>query len=174
MTANNSDFKQVKVIVQMSAKTLFRYMMANTTFGIAGKIKWAVSIMALIFLPFSLFVDNNMISLGLLIIVSMYLIIQPGLLYASAKKQMIDNPIFKEPMIYTFDATGVALNQTIDSGMMPWTDLMTIRETRSMFLVYLQAGRALIVPTESMTNEDKVRLREIIRESGIKKPKLRN
>lgn len=161
-------YKQVKVTVNMDAKTLFRYMLANTGFGFAGKIRWGVSLMALVLFPFSLFLENKMIGFALLIIIAMYLVVQPGLLFASAKKQMIDNPIFKKEMVYTFDETGVALNQTLDSGMMPWEDILIIREIKLMFLVYLQPGRALVVPKKEMTEDALVLLREVIQSSGIK------
>lgn len=159
---------QVKVDVEMTTKKLFKYMMANTAFGVAGKIKWGVSLMALVMLPFALTLDNNMIPMGLFMIVLMYLIIQPFLLLTSAKKQMIENPVFKATMYFTFDEAGMALNQTIDSGMMPWEDIWMMRETGDMFLVYLQPGRALVVSKESMSVEDVKDLRTVIKNSGIK------
>lgn len=165
---SESNVTTVKVDVEMTTKKLFKYMMANTTFGVAGKIKWAVSLMALVMLPFSITLDNNMIPMGLFMIVLMYLIIQPFLLFTSAKKQMIENPVFKAMMSFVFDESGMALNQTIDSGMMPWEDIWMMREIKDMFLVYLQPGRALVVSKEKMSKEDVSNLRMVIKNSGIK------
>jgi len=162
--SNEYPMTPVKAVVNMNDKVLFRYMLLNSTYGIASKIMLTVSLVALVLLPFSFFYSNETTRFALGLIVFLNLILQPLRLKASSKKQMLDNPVFKSPMQYIFDRNGIALKQVMNDGALEWDKILGVKETKYMFLFYINPSQAFIIPKESLENdEDILDLRELVK-----------
>ncbi|MDA3847054.1 MAG: YcxB family protein [Vallitaleaceae bacterium] len=165
---------RVETIVNMNDKVLFRYMLLNSTYGIASKIMLTVSVICLILLPFSFFFSKETTRFALALIVFLNLVLQPLRLKASSKKQMLDNPVFKTPMHYVFDQSGIVLKQEDNDGFMSWEEIIGVKETKHMYLFYINPSQAFIIPKVSFKHEkDILTIRELVNMSTVRVKKLR-
>lgn len=110
--------------------------------------------------------------LALGIIVFMNVIMKPVNFMARAKQQMLSNPLFKEPMYYRFDTEGIQLNDSEEK--MYWDQLIGVKETKQMFLLYIQPMQAFIIPKASFDNSEQISVFKSLMEKqiiGVKKLK---
>lgn len=159
---------KVHMEVQMTSKTLFNYMITHSFLSLGGKIKWGVSIMCLILLPFSFFIADTTTTFVLFLIVFLQLGVQPLTLYASAKKQMLSNDFFKHIMKYTVSKEGVHVSDGGNlAAVFKWDNLSKIIETRKLLLFYISDTQAFIVPKIDIKPlEDMNSIKKIVKAYG--------
>lgn len=66
--------------------------------------------------------------------------------YRGAKRLMKTSPHFSAPITYIFTPRGIHSSGLHFSGDVSYEALWTVRETKSLFLLYLNAGSAFVLP----------------------------
>lgn len=171
---NNSEL--VNVEIKMDAKTLFNYMMSNSLLTGSGLLKWVVTVLALFLMIYYIIQGDMGTSVFLLaLILVINLVLQPLTYFFSAQKQVIQNQNFKHPIKYSLTNDGVLVDQNAGKGTVTWSMLLKAIETRKLFLLYLSANQALIIPKSFMEDSDIKKAREIIirHKNEIKKVRLK-
>lgn len=79
----------------------------------------------------------------LLVVFWLFIVTSP---YRGAKRLMKTSTQFSAPITYTFSAQGIHTTGIHCSGDIPYEALWAVRETKSLFLLYLNAASAIVLP----------------------------
>ncbi len=129
--------------VQMTASALYDYNMYHTYTGIAGITGTAVG--ALFLIVFASHRQPAYLVAGLVII-----LYSPVALYLSAHKQAKLNPVYKNPLHYVLDDTGVTVISGDESLSVEWDKMYKVRATNQSILLYTGPKSAWIFPKKEL------------------------
>lgn len=104
----------------------------------------------------------------LLIMASLFTVVQPLQMKLKAIQQIKLTPIFKEPLHYLINGDGITVSQKGDSTTLPWDGFRRIIETKKAFLLYMTSVNANIIPKEQLGGKEEL-LRNLINENAEKK-----
>jgi hypothetical protein len=76
--------------------------------------------------------------------------------YRSARRQIKNEPFFRDPIIERFKSIGYELEGTEFSIEVAWKDLTQVREMRTLFLLYRGPETAHIVPKRFFTSQEEI------------------
>lgn len=116
---------------------------------------------------------RDVTSIGL--VLAFWLLIFVVLPYRSAKRQMLTSASASHPMTYVFTPAGIQYKGAHASGEVAYPAVWKVRETKSLFCVYLNAAAAVLIPKrffESPSQESEWRafLEQRIAPKQIEKP----
>lgn len=129
--------------VQMTASALYDYNMYHTYTGIAGITGTAAG--ALFLIVFASYRQPAYLVAGLVII-----LYSPVALYISARKQAGLNPVYKKPLHYILDDTGVTVISGEESLSVEWTKMYKARSTNQSILLYTGPKSAWVFPKKDL------------------------
>jgi hypothetical protein len=72
--------------------------------------------------------------------------------YRVAKRLMMTSTQFSSPITYTFSSQGIHSTGIHSSSDISYAALWSVRETKSLFLLYLNANSALVIPKRFFKN----------------------
>ena len=74
----------------------------------------------------------------------LFLIYQPWTLFTHSAKQVTSNPVFKKPLFYEVNETGITVRQDDTENEIPWSTVTRVCETSQSILVYTGKRNAFI------------------------------
>lgn len=78
------------------------------------------------------------------------LIYLPWTLFIRSKRQVLNNPVFKEPLHYVLDEQGITISQGEMSTTQSWDDMVKAVSTARSIIVYTSRVNATIFPKKQM------------------------
>ncbi|MCL2052235.1 MAG: YcxB family protein [Lachnospiraceae bacterium] len=145
----------MNIEVKMTTEILYNYLLRHTYKSISG---WLNIFFALILLVAYFFDGNILIVIGGAFI----LIHMPLSLFSKAKKQMLLNKAFKNPLKYHADEEGVKAYQNEETVLISWEHFLKAVMTKKSIILYTSPVKALIFPFKDLgANQEK--LKELIR-----------
>lgn len=138
--------KKVSLTVQMTPNAMFDFLYWHSYHGIMGIVNYGFSFIALLALVFGFGKGNTIATIALIILASLFTIINPLLLYYKAVRQVKTNQMFQKPLEYIFDEKGFGVAQGEEKAFASWSDVLFLRETKKTIVLYLGAANATVLP----------------------------
>ncbi len=138
--------KKISLTIQMTPSAMFDFLYWHSYHGIMGIVNYGFSFIALLALVFGFGKDNTIATIALIVLASLFTIVNPALLYYKAVRQVKKNPMFQKPLEYTFDEKGFSVAQGKEKAFASWGDVLLLRETKKTIVLYLGAANATVLP----------------------------
>ena len=138
--------KSISLTVQMTSGVMFDFLYWHSYHGFMGIVNYGFSLIALLALIFGFGKGNTVATVALIVLASLFTIINPILLYYKAVRQVRKNPMFQKPLEYTFDEKGFSVAQGTEKAFASWSEVLLIRETKKTIILYLGAANATVLP----------------------------
>lgn len=156
----------VELDIKIEAGDLYDYMLMhnyNSPAGIMGGVLGAVMIMAALAREQWIF----------LIAGAVLLLYLPWTLFIQSRKQILSNPIFKQPLHYVLDENGITISQGETSTSQAWEDMVKAVSTGKSIIVYTSRVNATIFPKAQMGDKRTAVIEMISTHMPPKKVKIR-
>ena len=138
--------KEVSLTVQMTPDAMFDFLYWHSYHGVMGIVNYGFSFIALLALVFGFGKGNAIATIALIVLASLFTIINPSLLYYKAMRQVKNNPMFQKPLEYTFNEKGFSVAQGQEKAFASWSNVLLLRETKKTIVLYLGAANATVLP----------------------------
>ncbi len=162
----------VHIRVETKTIDLFRFMLFHAYMSISGIITVIFGVGSLIMLPVTYFVwKDTFVSLVLLMLVVVYVIITPLNMLSQSKRQVMSNPVFKNPIEYQISQEGIEVQQYTGVVQLDWSQIYQIRKTPYDILIYVNEQQAFVLPKKIMSEEELGMLQNIFESVEDKLPK---
>lgn len=145
--------KTVKLFVKINPKELFSFMLWHTYTAPSGLFGLCLSVIALIMLVTGFADGDAFRSAVLLVLGSVFTVVNPILLYMKAKNQAQTNPVYQKEMIYTIDENGITLKAGEATETVEWTKIRKCRKTRVIYMLYTTRIHAILLPLASLKGD---------------------
>lgn len=129
--------------VKIEAHDLYDYMMAhsyNSPSGILGSCVGALGVVYGV-------MTKQWIFLILGIVLLVYL---PWTLNLKSRQQVLNNPVFKEPLHYVLDENGLTVSQGETVQSQAWEDMYKATSTSKSIIVYTSPVNSTIIPRRAL------------------------
>lgn len=130
---------KIEFDVHMTVSAMYDYMLYHTMrsfTGILGEFVGIFLIAGFIYSKYPIYLIAGLI-------VVLYL---PVSLYLNAKRQVMLNPVFKEPIHFTLDEEGVTVSVKEESESQKWEDMRKAVSTSRSIILYTNKINASIFP----------------------------
>ena len=145
--------KEVKFSVQMKTGYMFDFLYWHSYHGITGVINYALSFAGIVALIAGFGKGNAMVAVMMVILASLFTVINPLLLLYKAARQVKKSPMFAKPLHYKFDTRGFSISQDNNTDSVEWGSVVLIRETGKSIILYMGAANALILPKKEIGDQ---------------------
>lgn len=165
--------KEIEFDTKITSGDLYHFLIRHFYTGFSGIFGLVLSGGALVLFFMGIGKREPYQLILLLVMASLFTIVQPLQMKMKAYQQIKLTPIFKEPLHYLVNQEGITVSQNGDTTMLPWDGFRKIVETRKAYLLYMTTVNASIIPKEQL-GEKEAPLRQIIKDNaGPKICKLR-
>lgn len=152
--------------VHMNTGVLYDYSLYHTYRSITGLLGTLVGFLLIM----NYLSNNNILYLIAGIVVVFYL---PVALYMSAKKQVMSNETYKQPLHYRICDEGMEVSQGDIVQMQSWDRVMKAVSTQKSIILYTSRSVATIFPREDVAENMDVLLKQIAEHVEPKRVKIR-
>ncbi len=153
----------VQTTVNTKTGDLFRFMLFHAYSKISGALTLVLSIISLVMFPISYLIwKDNLATVAFGIIVVIYLIITPLNMFSQSRRQVLSNPVFKNPITYHISEEIFEVQQYTGTARFYWSQLLKIRITPFDYLFYVNSEQAFILPKKSVDPEEVELLNKIL------------
>jgi len=157
--------KSISLTVQMTPSAMFDFLYWHSYHGIMGVVNYGFSLIALVALMFGFGKGNTIATIALIVLASLFTIVNPVLLYYKAVRQVKKTPMFQKPLEYTFDEKGFSVAQGNEKAFASWSEVLLIRETKKTIVLYLGASNATVLPKKDC-KEHLTAIKDFIKEGN--------
>lgn len=154
--------KSVSIIIQMTPSAMFDFLYWHSYHGFMGIVNYGFSLIALIALLCGFGKGNAIATIALIVLASLFTIVNPALLYYKAVRQVKRTPMFQKPLQYAFDEKGFSVSQGKEQAFASWSDVLLLRETNKIIVLYLGSANATVLPKKDC-KEHLSQIKEFIR-----------
>jgi len=140
----------VKITVKMTESYMYDFFLYNTYTSMSGMLGPVVGVVALIIAINSYINGGVMAAMPAVLIAILFLVINPVTLKSRAKMQVQQSEMFKKPLEYEFNETGITVRQDELEAVNEWSEFVKAVSTQKSLILYLNRVRALIFPKECM------------------------
>lgn len=132
--------------VKLTEKEMYSFLMNNTYRKPMGVIMFLFGIACFVVAAIT-FKDMDTRSILLLLLLgSLYTIIQPIMLYKNARKQIAKNPVYANELTYCIDDTGVEVSQGDNSTKKTWEEFWKACDFGKIVVIYIAVNNGIILP----------------------------
>lgn len=164
----------VKFTVKMTEKYMYDFFLYNTYTSISGILGPVVGVAALMIALNSYMNGGVTSAMPALLIAVLFLVINPIQLKSRAKMQVQQSEMFKKPLEYEFNETGIIVRQDDLEAVNAWGEFAKAVSTQKCVILYLNRVRALIFPKECMGEQYEEVLKMIHTHMPPSKVKIRH
>lgn len=154
--------KKITVRIELKVSDMYEFLLRHAYTSVAGVIGVAISLAALVLFFIGLGESDTYQNILLLVIASLFTIVNPIQLRMKAKQQVMLNPMFKIPLDYEFADDGIVVRQNEQEAQLTWEDAFKVIETKKLIIIYFSRVTGYILPKEQL-GEDKEALIQLIR-----------
>lgn len=158
----------MKFHTQLTAKDIFKFSLAYTYLGIPGILPALIVLTGIYLLVTGLIQGNASANVlfGIVVIV-LFVVVNPVMLYIKAKKQAIENPVYKIKTYYTIQEDGIFVEVGEENALIEWDRVLKIKHFMGLNVLYTGPKQAFVFPDEALGDErDKI--------TGVMKEKIQN
>lgn len=144
----------VELDIKIEAGDLYDFMLMhsyNQVSGLMGSILGAIMVIVALSNKQWIFLIGGIVLL-------LYL---PWVLFIKSRQQVLDNPVFKQPLHYVLDENGVTISQGESVTTQSWDDMVKAVSTTKSIILYTSKVNATIFP-KSQLGDKKTSVIEMI------------
>lgn len=145
---------KIEFDVTMTTAKMYDYMLRHMMTSFQGIVGEMIGILLII----GYIMTAKWVYLIAGIVVIVYL---PVTLYLKAKRQVMLNPVFKEPLHYTLDDEGVKVKSGDSEESLPWSAMYKATSSLRTIILYTNKINACLFPKEDL-GDDKNEVIKII------------
>lgn len=156
----------VELDIKIGAGDLYDYMLMhnyNSPAGIMGSVMGAVMVMVGLAKAHWILVIAGIVLL-------LYL---PWTLFIKSRQQIMNNPVFKQPLHYVLDDNGITISQGETSTTQSWDDMVKAVSTSKSIILYTSRINATIFPKSQMGDQKAAVIEVISTHMPPKKVKIK-
>ena len=154
----------MKFHTQLKAKDIFKFSLAYTYSGVQALLTIFMLVVGgyMIFRGASQPGGQTNIIFGV-VVIALFVVINPLMLYVKAKKQAIENPAYKNPTYYTLQEDGIFVELGEESATIEWIRVYKITHFMGLTLLYTGRQQAFVFPDYEM-GDDRDKMLEYMKE----------
>ena len=148
---------EVTFNVDVTAKDMRGYMFTHKYRSVSGILEVLIGIACLVvgLLQYGKIEEQwKAYMLILIFFGAFFLVFTPLNLCFKAKKQIVLNPMFKEPFTYVLNEEGIYISQNGESDQLPWKDVYKIVKNSTGIIIYISKYRANILPQRCIAEKE--------------------
>lgn len=145
--------KEIEFDVTLKVKELFAFTMRHTYLSVSGMFSLFISLGCLVVCLFGIQQYETTTIVALLIIASLFTIIQPLMLYAKCKAQIKKNENINEALHYILSEEGITIRQAEQEAAVKWYDIRKVTQAKGGLYLYMSPVRAFIFPKEQCSGQ---------------------
>ena len=92
-------------------------------------------------------------TLLLILLGSIYTIIQPIMLWKSAGRQIAKNPVYNEELSYSFDDKGITVSQGESVTSKGWDECYKAADYGKVVIIYITVNNGIILPKAAIGSQ---------------------
>ena len=135
---------------KIGQKEMFSFMM-NTTYRRATGIIWvifSIVVVAVTIMTWGKVKLSN--SLLMILLASLYTVINPVMLYFRAGRQVKNNNSLTVDIHFTLDEQHIKLTQDKAKETTPWLEVWKVVRYNRIIVIYVSSVRAFVIPVENL------------------------
>jgi len=132
---------------------MFRFFMKHFYSGFSGIFGLLLSSGAFLFLILSIGKRDSFQILLLAILASLFTVLQPIQFLLKAYQQVHMMPVYKAPIDYVLDDTGIHVKQNEENVDLPWEKMYKVTEGGKGLYIYTSPVHSFIFPKNQMGNQ---------------------
>lgn len=145
---------EIEFDTQVGKKDLYNFLMRHFYTSFSGIFGVILSLAALVVFIMGIGKREPFQLLILLIMASLFTVVQPLQMRQKAAAQIKSNPVFQKPLHYVVNKEGIRVSQDGEATTIGWSEVRKIIETKNAFLVYMTTVNANVVPKDQMNHLD--------------------
>ena len=145
--------KEMKLTIHIKTMDMFRFMMRHFYTGFSGIFGILISAGALVLLVKGIGerTPEQMLILG--IFACLFTVFQPIQFLMKSHQQISRLPVYKEPIQYVLNESGIHVAQKEENLSLPWEKIFKVIEVGSALYVYTSPVHAFIYPKVQMEGQ---------------------
>ena len=156
---------EIKLTIHIKTMDMFWFFMKHFYSSFSGIFGVIVSLGALVFWVLSLGKREPFQMVLLLILASLFTVLQPMQFLMKAYQQVKLSPIYKEPIDYILTEKEICVHQKEETVQIPWENVYKVVESGKAIYIYTSAVHSFIWP-KSQTNEKTESIKALIKEKA--------
>lgn len=148
--------RKVNMKIELKVSDMYEFLLRHAYTSVAGLVGVFISLLALVLFFVGLDKSDTTQNVLLLVIASLFTIVNPIQLRFKAKQQVMLNPMFKIPLEYEFSDTKIVVKQNDQQAELDWNDTYRVVETKKLIIIYFSKVTGYILPKEQMKNDKSV------------------
>lgn len=145
--------KKVTLKIELKVADMYEFLLRHTYTSVIGLVGVMISLIALVLFFLNLSDSDMQQRVLLLVIASLFTIINPIQLRMKARQQVSLNPMFKIPLEYEFSNEGITVRQNEQQNDLQWQDAYKVVETKKLIIIYFSKATGFILPKGQMENQ---------------------
>ena len=137
---------QINFQVTMTSKKLAKFLINNTYRKLTGIIWIVFSLVVVAVTVYTWGKVDLRSSILMIVLASLYTVINPLMLIYKAGKQVKDNKAFAEPLNYELDDKGITVSQGDNSETTAWDETWKFVKYGDQLIMYITTVRAFVWP----------------------------
>ncbi len=141
---------KIEFKVKLTRKEMFSFLINNAYRKPMGVIMFLFGIGCYVVAALT-YSQMELYSILLLILLgSIYTIIQPVMLWRNAGRQIARNPVYKEELNYCFDEKGITVSQGGSVTSKNWDECYKAADYGRIVVIYITVNNGIILPKAAM------------------------
>lgn len=136
--------------VKLTAKEMYSFLLNNAYRKPMGVIMFLFGIVCFVIVGITWGNMDARSTVLLIVLASLYTIVQPIMLWRNAKRAIAKNPVYAGELTYCFDDTGVTVSQGENTTHKPWEELWKACDYGKIVVIYIAVNNGIILPKEAI------------------------
>ncbi len=137
---------KVEFKVKLTIKEMFSFLINNAYRKPMGVIMFLFGIGCFVVAGITCKQMELQSTLLLILLGSIYTIIQPIMLWKNAGRQIAGNPVYKEELSYSFDDKGITVSQGENITSKGWDECYKAADYGKIVVIYITVNNGIILP----------------------------
>lgn len=165
----------MKFHTQLKANDIFKFSLAYTYSGVQLILTIILVAVGVYMCATGITTPNGQSNLIFgIVIIGLFVVINPLMLYVKAKKQAIENPAYKMPTYYTLKEEGIFVELGEESAVIEWARVLKISHVMGLSILYTGRKQAFVFPDYAL-GADKEKMLTYMKEhmkAAVRSPQI--
>lgn len=154
----------MKFHTQLKANDIFKFSLAYTYSGFQLLLTLILIVVGAYLCVTGLTIEQGESNLIFgIILIGLFVVVNPIMLYVKAKKQAIENPAYKVPTYYTLKEEGIFVELGEESATIEWERVVKLTHKLGLNILYTGRKQAFVFPDYAL-GEDKDKMLSYMKE----------
>ena len=145
--------KKIEFDVELHTAELYCFTMRHTYYSFSGIFSILFSLVCLVIAIIKWSTMQPMTIGALLVIASLFTIVQPVMLWAKCRMQMKQNKNINTKLHYIVEEDGITVQQNDQEAVVKWYEVQKAVKTKKAIYLYMSVVRAFIFPVEQCNGQ---------------------